>query len=269
MRLTVTSDYVPKPVYNSIGIATLRATIKKTRKTKAANIEEAEEVRESPLHKRLSMSLITCHEGATSTQVFAEVHRDNVSSPEAEVEEQQVKSGVDHLYALPVTTEPSLSTDVDGFPVQTSSTRPEETAKQPVSKSSPPSESPSVNRPEQLQVSTGIRCPTFDPKSPSQMVFQPQWLGKGFGASGLKSKGGSSPLAVRVAMKNATNENKGLSGKLKQRGTEGRSPLQILKETNSPQDLRSKGKLKVSTPVKRPGQVDQRMLAMSLDKENR
>ena len=69
---------------------------------------------------------------------------------------------------------------------------------------------------------TGIRCPSFDTKSPSQVVFKPQWLGLGFGATGVKprglqgrGKGGSSPLASR---KPAESENKGLSVKPKQRG---------------------------------------------------
>lgn len=88
-------------------------------------------------------------------------------------------------------------------------------------------------------------------------------------------------------------------------GTEGRSPLQILKKTNSPRDQRaqvfvaviyphisahesnicvftcpktqeihvlisSQMKLKTSTPDKqRAGQMDRRVLAVCLDKENR
>ncbi|XP_018527919.1 cell division cycle-associated protein 3 [Lates calcarifer] len=259
-------------------------------------LEEAEEARESPLHKRLSMSLITCHEGATSSQIFAEVHCESTSSPVPSVEVKPLGNGVDHSYALPSITvepeslvEPSLTNDPDDSPVQTSSVQPEEAVqpsektKQLVKESSLPpastsSEPPTVPSPEQPQVCTGIRCPTFDSKSPSQVVFKPQWLGKGFGASGLRArgmqvqggKGGSSPLAVRVAVKNASNENKGQSGKLKQKGTEGRSPLQILKETNSPRDQRSQMKLKVSTPDKqRRGQMDRRVLAVALDKENR
>ncbi|XP_071326181.1 cell division cycle-associated protein 3 [Trachinotus anak] len=262
------------------------------------SLEEAEEARESPLHKRLSMSLITCHEGATSSQIFAEVHRDSTSSPVPSVEVEPLKDGVEHSYALPsVTVEPesltelSPTTDLEDSPVQTSIPEPEEAeklsspeeTKELVKESSLPpasasSEPPTVPSPEQPQPCKGIRCPTLDSKSPSQVVFKPQWLGKGFGASGLRArgvqgpggKGGSSPLAVRVAVKNATNENKGQSGKLKQKGTEGRSPLQILKETNSPRDQRSQMKLKVSTPDKqRRGQMDRRVLAVALDKENR
>ncbi|TKS82257.1 Cell division cycle-associated protein 3 [Collichthys lucidus] len=224
-------------------------------------LEEAEEAKESPLHKRLSMSLITCHEGATSSQIFAEVHRDSTSSPVPGVGVEPLGDCVDHSYALPsITVEPEspaepLSTDPDDSPAQlspctdTDEAPSTEEAKDNVKESSLPSalassEPPTVPSPEQPQATPGIRCPTFDPKSPSQVVFKPQWLGKGFGATGLRArgvqghvgKGGSSPLAVRVAVKNATNENKGLPGKRKQKGTtEGRSPLQILK-TNSPRD---------------------------------
>uniref|UniRef100_A0A3B5Q2X3 Cell division cycle associated 3 n=1 Tax=Xiphophorus maculatus TaxID=8083 RepID=A0A3B5Q2X3_XIPMA len=190
------------------------------------SLEEAEEARETPLHKRLSMSLITCHEGATSSQVFAEIHHESCAFSEPNVEKDQVVDGVDHAYALSsVTVQPKEA----------------EETKSPL----PPSEQPDTPSPEQVPVCTGIRCPTFDIKSPSQLEFKPQWLGKGFGATGLRSrgvqgnKGSSSPLAVNVAVKSISNENKGQSGKLKQKGTEGRSPLQILKETNSPRDQRS------------------------------
>eukprot|EP00064_Thunnus_orientalis_P013195 superscaffoldBa00002114_g13232 len=261
------------------------------------SLEEAEEATESPLNKRLSMSLITCHEGATSSQIFVEVHRDSTSSPVPCEDVEPLKGSVDHSYAVPSVTvepespsEPSLTTDPADSPVPTSPTQPEEAEKVPspeetkdlvkessLPPASTPSEPPAVTSPEQPQVCTSIRCPKFDSKSPSQVVFKPQWLGRGFGATGLRArgvqgrsgKGGSSPLAVRVAVKNVTNENKGLSGKLKQKGTEGRSPLQILKETNSPRD-RPQMKEKVSTPDKqRLGQMDRRVLAVALDKENR
>lgn len=261
------------------------------------SLEEAEEARETPLHKRLSMSLITYHEGAASSFVFAEVHNDNFSSPVCGEESQSLQDGVDHSYALPAliskpesAVEPSLPIDSDVSPVTNPPTKPE-AEKNPspeqskvseVSEDLPPSStlsqvSPAVPSPEESQHCTRIRCPTIDPRSPSQVVFKPQWLGKGFGGAGQRArgvqnhvgKGGSSPLAVRVAVKNATNENKGQSGKLKQKGNEGRSPLQILKETNSPREQRSQ-KLKVSTPDKqRLGQMDRRMIAVSLDKENR
>ncbi|KAM8734210.1 cell division cycle-associated protein 3 isoform 2-T3 [Acanthopagrus schlegelii] len=222
------------------------------------SLEEAEEAKESPLHKRLSMSLITCHDGATSAQIFAEVHRDCATSPVPSVVIEPIKS-------VQVSTAQSEEAE---------QTPPSEEMKELVKESSLPAaptpEPATVPKSEQPQLNTGIRCPTIDPKSPSQVVFKPQWLGKGFGATGLKTRGGSSPLAVRLAVKNVTNENKGQSGKRKQKGTEGRSPLQILKETNSPRDKRSQMKLKASTPDKqRLGQMDRRVLAVSLDKENR
>ncbi|KAI3361153.1 hypothetical protein L3Q82_013356, partial [Scortum barcoo] len=224
------------------------------------SLEEAEEARESPLHKRLSMSLITCHEGVTSSQIFAEVHRASTSSPVPSGEVEPLGGDVDHSYAVPsVTVEAPLPADSDDSPAQVCPAQSEETAqtpssaeteepvKEPLPFAAPSSEPPAVPSQEQPQLCTGIRCPTFDSKSPSQVVFKPQWLGKGFGTTGLRArgvqghggKGGSSPLAVRVAVKNVTNENKGQSGKRKQKGTEGRSPLQILKETNSPRDQRS------------------------------
>nr|XP_061789006.1 cell division cycle-associated protein 3-like [Nerophis lumbriciformis] len=202
------------------------------------SLEEAEEARESPFHKRLSMSLITCHEGMPYPQILAEVHRD------AEVE--TVHNGVDHLYALPaLTVKPTgNSSDPPSEPL-------EEVAK----------ELPA--RPHRL---------TLDVKSPSQVVFKPQWLGKGFGATGLRAravqgaKGGASPLAVSVAVKNVNSENKVNSGKKKQK--EGRSPLQILKETNSARG-QPQMKLKGSTPERpRLGQMEHRHLAVSLNKEN-
>ncbi|KAM6994229.1 cell division cycle-associated protein 3 [Tautogolabrus adspersus] len=261
------------------------------------SLEEAEEARESPLHKRLSMSLITCHEGATSSHVFAEVHRDGASSPVKSEKVEPLGDGVDHSYALPSITvepespvEPSLPTCFKECPAEVSSEKSEKQAEQmPTSEetkeivkestlpsASAPPEPPTATHPEQPQLCTGIRCPTFDSKSPSQAVFKPQWLGKGFGATGLRARGaqcgksGSSPLAVRVAVKNITNENKRQSGKLKKNGTEGRSPLQILKTTNSPRDQQPQMKLKVSTPDKPSlGQVDRRVLAACVNKENR
>lgn len=199
-------------------------------------LEEAEEAKESPLHKRLSMSLITCHEGAPSSQIFAEVHRDSASSPAPSMEVEPLGDGVEHSYALPSDTEPEST--AESSPVQASPVQPEEAeqlpaheetkeaAEEPSAPPVPASEPPAVPSPEQPQPCKGIRCPTIDSKSPSQVVFKPQWLGKGFGASGLRArgvqaqggKGGSSPLAVRVAVKNATNENKTQSGKLKQKG---------------------------------------------------
>ncbi|KAL3059662.1 hypothetical protein OYC64_014296 [Pagothenia borchgrevinki] len=324
------------------------------------SLEEAEEARETPLHKRLSMSLITYHEGETSAQIFADVHCDGASSPRMSADVETLEDHVDHTYDLPTITvepetpvEPSFAADSEASPAEETETKAQETEetetraqeteeadikaqdteetetkaqeteetetraqdteetetkaqeteetetkaeetetkaqeteetetkaqdteeadiKAPVeesSSSSPAPEPPTVSR-------SGIRCPSFDAKSPSQVVFKPQWLGKGFGATGIRArrvhsgKGGSSPLAVRVAVKNANSENKRLSGKLKQTGTEGRSPLQRLKGTNSPREQQSQMKLKVSTPDKpRLGAMDRRALAVSLDKENR
>lgn len=210
------------------------------------SLEEAEEAKESPLHNRLSMSLITCHEGATSSQIFAEVHSDNDASLGQSVEVQLLKDGAAHSYALPsitvekeTTDEPSLPTDTDVAPTQVthaqsmegeqipSSEEPKQLKKETSISSVPaPSEPQVAPSPEKPQLSTHIRRPTFDPKSPSQVVFKPQWLGKGFGTNGLRAKsvpgqsgkGGSSPLAVHVAAKNVANENKGQSGKRKQKG---------------------------------------------------
>ncbi|XP_038140479.1 cell division cycle-associated protein 3 [Cyprinodon tularosa] len=233
------------------------------------SLEEAEEARETPLHKRLSMSLITCHEGATSSQIIAEVHSEGPAFSEPDVENNQLGGEVDHSYAVPsIAVQPESSTE---SPVEVETEPPAQEAESPL----PPSEELVVPSPEQQAVGTGIRCPSFDTKSPSQLEFKPQWLGKGFGATGLRSrgvqgnKGGSSPLAVRVAVKGINNENKRQSGKLKNKGTEGRSPLQILKETNSPCDQRNQLKLKASNQSKqRLGQMDRRVLAVSMDKEN-
>ncbi|XP_051812328.1 cell division cycle-associated protein 3 isoform X1 [Acanthochromis polyacanthus] len=233
-----------------------------------------EEATESPLHKRLSLSLITCHEGATSSTVLAEVHHEGSSFTEPSVEVEPLQDPVEHSYALPaVSVEPesaeaSVPSAEDGSPAPSEEPEPEP-ASADATEPQPPCSSAGP--------STGIRCPTFDPRSPSQVVFKPQWLGRGFGAPGVRSravhagKRGSSPLAVRVAVKNVTNENKGHCGKAKQKGSEGRSPLQILKETNSPRDQRSQVqmKLKVSTPDKQRSGPTGRRVLVSLDKENR
>lgn len=211
------------------------------------SLEEAEEARESPLHKRLSMSLITCHEGATSTQIFAEVHHDSSSSPAPGVEVEPLGDGIDicpepECPNAPV--EPPITSTADVSVVPASPEKPDDAGQTPCSVETDElvvaqdcllpepkaSELPTAQSPvpsqEQPLVCTGIRCPNFNSKSPSQVVFKPQWLVKGFGAPGLRArgvqgrvgKGGSSPLAVQVAVKNAVNENKALSAKLKQKG---------------------------------------------------
>lgn len=199
------------------------------------SLEEAEEAKESPLHNRLSMSLITCREGETSSHICAEVHCDGEPSPGSEV----VGDGVDHSYALPSISidaetpdESPLPSDAAVPPAEDSNVHSNvEDERIPSAEDSKHLEKEKpllqlVSSPEQPKLSNHIRCPTFDPKSPSQVVFKPQWLGKGFGASGLRvksvhgqcGKGGSSPLAVRVAVRNAANENKGQTGKRKQKG---------------------------------------------------
>lgn len=197
------------------------------------SLEEAEEAKESPLHSALSTSLITCREGATSSRIFAEVLYDGDSSPGPEA----VGDGVDHSYALPsisvdaqIPNKSPPASDAAVPPAEDSEVNSPEDERIPSPEDSKhlEQEKPQlVSSPEQPPpLSNHIRCPTFDPKSPSQVVFKPQWLGKGFGASGLRvrsvhgpcGKGGSSPLAVRVAVRNAANENKGPSGKRKQKG---------------------------------------------------
>lgn len=195
------------------------------------SLEEAEEAKESPLPSRLSVSLLTCREGESSAHIFAE---DGEPSPGSEA----VGDGVDHSYALPsisvdaeIPDESPLPGDAAAPPAEGSNVHANVEAEPKSAEESKHLEeekpSPQVaSSPEQPKPSNHIRCPTFDPRSPSQVVFKPQWLGKGFGASGLRvksvhgqrGKGGSSPLAVRVAVKNAANENKGQPGKRKQKG---------------------------------------------------
>lgn len=195
------------------------------------SLEEAEEAKESPFHKRLSMSLITCHEGATPSQIFAEVHHDSTSPSVPSGEAEPATAGLDHLYALPfITVEPESPLDppaaADESPVSAATTAaappppPSAAKEQTPVLGSPASAAPAAPSPDQPQHRL-----TIDSKSPSQVVFKPQWLSKGFGATGPRTraathsgKGGSSPLAVSVAVKNATNENRGLTGKLRQRG---------------------------------------------------
>ncbi|CAL8289715.1 unnamed protein product [Merluccius merluccius] len=282
-------------------------------------VEEAEEAKESPLHKRLSMSLITCHEEAAPAQIFTEVQvHDSPASPLVNTDDgAPIGEECDHSSVVP-----SITVDAEYPPtpaqvsclddaadvVLMSPERPEEAVQAPAEEAvqapaeeavqAPAEEPPSTEAPqctaaatlalpaksspapsqEKPRPSTGIQCPTFDPRSPSQVVFKPQWLGKGFGTAGLRargvraSKGGSSPLAVRVAVKNTNNENKGQSTKTKQKAkrlSEGRSPLQVL-GANSPRDKQSQMKLKASTPDRqRHGQVERRVLTVALDKENR
>lgn len=246
------------------------------------SLEEAEEAKESPLNNRLSLSLITCHEGAMSAQVFADVHCDSSSFLAPPAEEELKAGGVDHSYARPVAAvepEPFVPQPIDNCvpPAQASAVLTEGVNDLVKEASLPSAAAPSAAATvaaEQPQPSTKIPYLRIDPKSPSQVVFKPQWLGNGFGTNkprvksvqqGQFGKGSSSPLAVCVAVKNMSNENKGQSGKRKQKGlqifffqiiivsgdkmfffsldnsclsfckgTDGRSPLQILKGANSP-----------------------------------
>ncbi|XP_045073672.1 LOW QUALITY PROTEIN: cell division cycle-associated protein 3 [Coregonus clupeaformis] len=272
-------------------------------------LEEADEAKESSLHKRLSMSLITCHDGIAPSQTLAEVHHESPESPLPDNTAAELhKNEPDHAYALPSITsdpaqpltpmaEPSIPTVTELTEVTVATEMPKAEEKvevptpveepvMPVTQESPVVPSPTTTGPspsvsQQQPKATGIRCPTFDTKSPSQVVFKPQWLGKGFGPTGVRArgrggKGGSSfsPRSVQVGNKNTANENKGQSVKQKQRDkalvAEGRSPLQMLKETNSPREQATQMKLKVSTPDRqRLGQMDRRVLTVSLDKENR
>lgn len=197
------------------------------------SLEEAEEAKESPLSNRLSLSLITCHEGAMSSQVFADVHCDGSSFLAPRAEEELQAEGVDHSYARPLEPEASVavpqSADECVLTGQVSAVLKDgvkdltgEASSTSVAATSEPVTDLAS---EQPQLSTKIPCLKIDPKSPSQIIFKPQWLGNGFGTNkprmktvqqGQFGKGGSSPLAVRVAVKNMSNENKGQSGKRKQ-----------------------------------------------------
>ncbi|KAL0984718.1 hypothetical protein UPYG_G00145820 [Umbra pygmaea] len=263
-------------------------------------VEDAEEAKESPLHKRLSMSLITCHDAPY--QILTEVHQDSPQSPlpnENDVTELR-RDEPDHSYALrldpaqPLTpmAEPSCPAvpELTEVPAATEmplveepqcvevEAEPKPSLQEPAVQDLPVVPASAVLSQAQPQI-TGIRCPTFDTKSPSQVVFKPQWLGKGFGVTGVRAKGrggkggsSSSPLAIHVGTKTVGNENKVQSVKSKQRvagKSDSRSPLQILKERNSPREQATQMKLKVSTPDRqRLGQMDRRVLTASLDKEN-
>ncbi|XP_041722252.1 cell division cycle-associated protein 3-like [Coregonus clupeaformis] len=260
-------------------------------------LEEAEEAKESSLHKRLSMSLITCHDSIAPSQTLAEVHYESPESPLPDNAAAELhKDERDHAYALPsITSDPAQAltpmaeppiptvTELTEVTVATEMPKAEEKVEVPTPVEEPPQCEPAAapNHWGMVPLGDGIRCPTFNTKSPSQMVFKPQWLGKGFGATGVRArgrggKGGSSfsPHSVQVGNKNTANENKGQSVKQKQSDkalvAEGRSPLQMLKDTNSPREQATQMKLKVSTPDRqRLGQMDRRVLTVSLDKENR
>ncbi|XP_007250948.3 cell division cycle-associated protein 3 [Astyanax mexicanus] len=253
-------------------------------------LEEAEEallLGESPLRRELSLSLLACREGVYSPEFYSSAEE----RPATPLPPSEEKEHSDHPYALPqVSSEPILPSPEVVQPIEEE--KPATEAPAPVSENVPiQAEQPKLADPEPVRTSSkpsstlnvqresGILIPRFDPRSPSQAVFKPQWLGVGFGATGVRArgvqsrgKGTSSPLSSRKPPMDE-NENKVVLGKQKQRGkallSEGRSPLQILKEANSPRDHQSQMKLKVSTPEKqRFGQMDRRVLALSLNKEN-
>uniref|UniRef100_A0AAY4A2J6 Cell division cycle-associated protein 3 n=1 Tax=Denticeps clupeoides TaxID=299321 RepID=A0AAY4A2J6_9TELE len=224
-----------------------------------------------PFKKDLSLSLLTCHDGVHPSVVSED--EDN-SLSEASCSQEHL----DHSYA-----HPSLSSLPPTMVAPEQSEVHADTASLTPLQADSPQQDPAVSLPSTTLSAptslahTGLCCPSFDPRSPSQLVFKPQWLAKGFGvteakARGLhvRSKGACSPLTSR---KLCENENKGALVKTKQRGKvpvgEGRSPLKMLKETNSPRDHSSQVKLKVSTSDRqRIGQVDRRALVLSINKEN-
>uniref|UniRef100_A0A3B3ZSF4 Uncharacterized protein n=1 Tax=Periophthalmus magnuspinnatus TaxID=409849 RepID=A0A3B3ZSF4_9GOBI len=216
------------------------------------SLEEAEEARETPLHKRLSLSLIACHEGSASSQIYEDVSNDSF----ANIERSDTKPPVeeDHSYAVPSISvqspaEPSIPDDVNANDAAVVSKIPscsEEMAPSLPEKTKRAEIAKELNAPQESKAETNapsprpnhIRCPTIDSKSPSQIVFKPQWLAKGFGGAGQRvraqgGKGGSSPLALHVAVKKVM-------------------------------------KLKTSTPEKRrSAHGERRVLAVAVDKENR
>lgn len=71
-------------------------------------------------------------------------------------------------------------------------------------------------------VQSGIRCPKFDTRSPSQAIFKPQWLGVGFGTNGVRARrvqarGKTTVSSPLSAKKPATNENNNMVVRTKQR----------------------------------------------------
>ncbi|XP_058256012.1 cell division cycle-associated protein 3 [Hemibagrus wyckioides] len=254
-------------------------------------IDEAEEavlLGESPLKRELSLSMLGCREGVYSPEFFPSAE-ERPSTPLPPFEDRQ---DVDHSYVHPcITCKPVQSALV---PVQEAILPPsttdtpqspeqeivvEEIAIAPEQGLQQKSMSANSEPTKSEVLVPAITFPKFDTRSPSQAIFKPQWLGVGFGASGVRARGvqnrvrgTSSPLSTRRPTTDE-NENKVVLNKQKQRGKtligEGRSPLQILKETNSPRKNTTQMKMKVSTPEKqRFGQMDRRALILSLDKEN-
>ncbi|XP_016321971.1 uncharacterized protein LOC107673050 [Sinocyclocheilus anshuiensis] len=262
------------------------------------SLEEAEDallLGASSLRKELSLSLLACREG-----VYSSLEEHPLTPPPAESQANE-----DHSCALfsapPQSTESETSTPVVEAvvtseavedPSQTSEEQldaalPESSHEQPEESKPPtpqpavaPSKSSPVTDTQVETVQSGIRCLKFDTRSPSQAIFKPQWLGVGFGTTGVRARRvqacGKTSMSSPLSTKNtATNENNNMVVRAKQRPREkvligeGRSPLQILREANSPRDRNSQMKLKVSTPEKqRFSQMDRRALILSLNKEN-
>lgn len=207
------------------------------------SLEEAEDAlladSSHPLKRELSLSLLTCHDGMHPSQVCEQED----SPPSTEIVSDEQEGCADHAYALPAAfaepmvtisplpEDPAPEPEVCEAPVESLTVEvteePEPIPQQPITPTA--SSAPALLAPTatlqppspKAPANTGIRCPTFDTKSPSQVVFKPQWLGVGFGATGVKprslqgrGKGNSSPLASRKP----ADENQGLSVKSKQRG---------------------------------------------------
>ncbi|KAI7806395.1 cell division cycle-associated protein 3 [Triplophysa rosa] len=260
------------------------------------SLEEAEEalhLGNSPLRKELSLSLLACREGIYSSSLEEQRPLTPLPPSEGALNEDPSYG----CFSIPTrstengTPAAEVISEADDVLTLTSEEQvtaaPEQSHEQPeVTKPSAPQppvtsikSSPLTNIQGET-VQCGIRCPKFDTRSPSQAIFKPQWLGVGFGTNGVRARGVqargkttvSSPLSAK---KPATNENNNMVVRTKQRPRdkvligEGRSPLQILKEANSPRDRNSQMKLKVATPEKqRFSQMDRRALILSLNKEN-
>ncbi|KAK7157539.1 hypothetical protein R3I93_008894 [Phoxinus phoxinus] len=262
-----------------------------------ASLEEGEEallLGASPLKRELSLSLLGCHEGVYSSSLE---ERPLTPLPPVETQANEDHSHTLFLVAPPSTeSEPVAEADVTPEEAEVPSQTSDEqvTAALPESRhehqevSKPLSPQPAVASSKsspvtsvQVQtVQSGIPCLKFDTRSPSQAIFKPQWLGVGFGTAGVRARRvqgrGKTSVSSPLSTKNtATNENNNMVVRAKQRPREkvligeGRSPLQILREANSPRERNSQMKLKVSTPEKqRFAQMDRRALILSLNKEN-
>ncbi|KAJ8289875.1 hypothetical protein GJAV_G00006300 [Gymnothorax javanicus] len=254
-------------------------------------ILESEEVTTEdnlPLNKRLSLSLLACHDGVVNSPTSDDTSCSISPLPDigaCKDLDSEAPLSLTPVSVMPLSTETSAPCIDKGEPLNERT----ETPAKPDSNAQGSPRPDAIPSPgESLPAQAGleqiaVKLPTFDTRSPSQVVFKPQWLGVGFGVAGVrargvqgKGKGSSSPRSVRVGARNAGNENRGPVSKQKQKerygkalANEGRSPLQILKKTNSPLEHTSQMKLKISTPDRqRLGQVERRALSLSLDKEN-